>query len=242
MSNTSLSSGKKLVMVAQRQLASLPNISIQRGALGFLFALHFFGVLGIHVPFMAESLRQLTPFESFLSLTPLNLLLTCGILLLFHKEWNKNFVTFILLCVSVGFFIELLGVSTGLVFGEYEYGGVLGPKLWGTPPMIGVNWLILVYASGSIVSGLPVGNWAKAAMGAALMVGLDVLIEPVAMHFGFWYWVNNTVPMLNYLAWFAVSFVLVFAFLKLKFNKKNKAAIYVFLAQLGFFAANLLLM
>ena len=43
---------------------------------------------------------------------------------------------------------------------------------------------------------------------AVFMVGLDFLIEPVAMKYGFWSWHQNEVPLQNYFMWLLVSILM----------------------------------
>ena len=91
------------------------NISI-----AVLIIFHMVGIGGVLLA---------NPIE-FLRLTPLNLLLTLVIILINHQEWK--FVWVFVVTYLVGFFVEVLGVNTGFPFGEYEYGSVLGPKVFET--------------------------------------------------------------------------------------------------------------
>src|SRR4051812_12976794 len=46
-----------------------------------------------------------------------------------------------LVAVAVGAYgIEVLGVHSGVPFGDYRYGTALGPALWGVPIVIGLAW------------------------------------------------------------------------------------------------------
>jgi putative membrane protein len=47
------------------------------------------------------------------------------------------------LIAVAGFFIEAIGVNTGLIFGNYVYKTTLGWKFLETPLIIGVNWILL---------------------------------------------------------------------------------------------------
>ena len=38
-----------------------------------------------------------------------------------------------------------------------------------------------------------------------LMTSLDLLIEPVAIKLGFWFWKNDIIPLQNYAMWFVTS-------------------------------------
>jgi putative membrane protein len=205
----------------------------------FLIALHFFGLLGMHWGFMNAQLQAFTPFESFISLTPLNLILTTGMLLFFHEDWQPAFVLFAVLAILTGFFAEVAGVATGLIFGEYSYGATLGWKLWEVPLVIGLNWFLLSYVCCSILRFE--NKLIRTLAGAALMVLLDLIIEPVAIHYDFWSWALVEVPLQNYLAWFVIALIPCGLFCYLPFKKNNRFAKYVFWAQLLFFAINNLL-
>jgi putative membrane protein len=171
----------------------------------------------------------------FLSLTPLNLLLTLTIIMINHTDWKKWWV--FALTYLLGYFVEVLGVNTGFPFGAYEYGTVLGPKLIATPLMIGVNWLILLYASNSIASSFGLTAITKSLGAAALMVILDYAIEPVAIQYEFWTWAQVDPPFENYMAWFVIAFglSLIWQLSKIELNKKIAIAVYG--VEFGFFAA-----
>lgn len=175
--------------------------------------------------------------EYYQRLTPMNLLLTNVILFAFHKHWNKAFILFAILVFAVGFLSEVLGVHTGLLFGNYTYGQALGVKLWSVPLLIGLNWLMLVYVTGHISNYFKVHWVAKAIFGASLMVLLDFFIEPIATQFDFWSWNGGNIPLSNYIGWFAVAFILQVYFQRAHFAKQNRLAPYVYLVQLLFFMA-----
>ena len=198
----------------------------RKGLLGLMVATYFFGVLGLLLPFSSEL---------FLLLTPVNLFLSAGILLHFHRHWNSAFIIFSVLCYLLGFFSEVAGVATGLLFGSYAYGPVLGFQLWNVPLLIGINWLMLIYSTGTLCANLPVPVAIKAFCASGLMVLLDLFIEPVAMAFNFWQWENDVVPLQNYIAWFIISFFLHLLFFLLPFRKGNPAAKILYLCQLVFF-------
>jgi len=171
----------------------------------------------------------------FQALTPMNLLLTNVLLFSFHRRWNSRFLLFAGVVFAVGFAAEVVGVHTGLLFGTYRYGAALGLKLWEVPLLIGLNWLMLVYATGHITN---LTRWAKvpkALLGAVLMVLLDFFIEPVAVQYDFWSWQADNIPLSNFVGWFIVAFALQLYFQKGGFFKSNRLAPYVYLVQLLFF-------
>src|SRR5690606_27651627 len=95
------------------------------------------------------------------------------LLFYFHREWNRAFFALIAIVYLAGFAIEAVGVATGSIFGTYSYSDVLGPKLLDTPLIIGINWLMLIYATGTIAGNLKLSIFAKALAGAVLMLTLD---------------------------------------------------------------------
>lgn len=198
------------------------------GITSILSIFYAVGIAGILIPL----------HKDFLLLTPFNLLLSLALVYWNHQPWTASTWGFIGLSYVVGFGAELFGVQTGLLFGNYEYGPVLGWQIWGTPLMIGVNWLIVGYCSGVLVNHLLPGQSViiKSLVGALLMVALDVLIEPVAMAYDFWQWEGNSIPLKNYVGWLMVAFPLQLYFATFQGNIKNKAAISLFILQVIFFA------
>jgi bisanhydrobacterioruberin hydratase len=143
----------------------------------------------------------------FLPLTPLNLLLCFGLLLWNIPNLNKQDMFLLLVPFSFGMLAEWLGVNFGLIFGEYAYGNNLGPKIWGVPWMIGINWAILVFLTASIAQKISKNLFVSSIIGAVIMVLLDLIIEQVAPQFDFWEFNNNIVPLQNYVGWFVVAFL-----------------------------------
>ena len=190
-----------------------------------LVVFHAVGIIGIQSDYKAL----------FLMCTPFNLLLSIGLLFWNHTDYSKSFYIFVLLTFLTGYFIEVAGVKTGIIFGQYAYGKTLGFKLLDVPIIIGVNWLMLIYCIGVISNKLQVSALVKSIFGAAALTTLDFFIEAVAIRYDFWKWANYTPPVQNFVAWFIVSFVLLFLFHSLSFNKTNKLAQGLFLIQLVFF-------
>ncbi len=155
-----------------------------------------------------------------------------------HGEWKPIFSLFLLGTFVWGYGAEVMGVNIGFPFGNYSYGPVLGPKLWNTPLMIGVNWILVTYACGTTTNNLiPALHWAfKGFLTSLLMVGLDALIEPVAISFNFWSWEGGSPPLSNYLGWLGVALPPAM-FFHYHFPKvRNKAGVALFIWQLLFFA------
>ncbi|MBK6949449.1 MAG: carotenoid biosynthesis protein [Haliscomenobacter sp.] len=166
-------------------------------AIAVLSILYAVGVVGVLLPIHPD----------FIFLTPLNLLISVSVMLGFHQRWTSRFVAYLGICFVVGFGAEVYGVQTGRLFGAYTYGEVLGIKVFETPLLIGVNWVLVTYSAaaavGAVFPKLP--RLAGSALAAVSMVLLDVLIEPDAIQYGFWTWDNGNVPMQNYLGWFLIA-------------------------------------
>lgn len=171
----------------------------------------------------------------FLSLTPLNLLVNATLLLLNHqKGTNKQWLVFLIIAV-IGYFIEVIGVTTGVIFGDYIYKTTLGWKLFETPLIIGVNWMLLTYGVVYTI-GVKIKNTIGIALASAfVLVALDILIEPVAIKYDFWTWKQAIVPFKNYIAWFFISFILCYIVAHYKSVSKNNFAPYLLVMQFIFF-------
>lgn len=195
-------------------------------AVGILIIFHAVGFWGMLFSGRAEYFQRLTP---------MNLILTNTLLFAFHRRWNTSFLLFAGIVFAVGYLSEVLGVHTGLLFGEYAYGAALGLKVWDVPLLIGLNWLMLVYTTGHISNLIKLPWFIKALLGAGLMVLLDVFIEPVAIQFDFWSWHGNHIPLSNFIGWFFVALVLQAYFQHAAIYKYNRLAPIVYLVQLSFF-------
>ncbi len=179
----------------------------------------------------------------FIYLTPLNLVISFIIVLLSHPKWDLRIASVLLICFLTGMGVEIWGVATGDVFGEYAYGEVLGPKLMGTPYTIGWNWMMLVYCVGTTVQQITdwelsplLNSFVKSILGALLLTSLDILIEPVAIIQGFWSWsADGSIPIQNYIAWFLISFLLLMVYNLVLPQIKNKPAKTLLILQFIFF-------
>ena len=165
--------------------------------LAALVLVNLIGVIG----FRTDSLLPL-----FKTLTPYNLLFTLVICFLYLPR--KTFISNFILLFTIGFGVEFLGVKTGLLFGNYEYGSTLGIKLLDVPLIIGVNWFVLAIGARGCANGITKNSFYQVFCAALFMVGLDFLIEPVAMKYDFWDWHQNKVPIQNYFMWFLISLLM----------------------------------
>lgn len=197
-----------------------------RVAQGLVLLFHLTGFVGLA---FAED-------KSFyLKYTPLTLLLTAGLLGAFQPERNWGFWLFVGQVFLLGFTAEFVGVNTGAIFGSYNYGATLGPKYVEVPWLIGLNWVIVTYCAGILTSYLPLPMLFRVLVGAALMVGFDLCLEPVASTYDFWRWTGNVIPLRNFRDWFLLSLVMQLLFQRSSFIKRNPLVPLVYLVQLLFF-------
>jgi len=189
----------------------------------------------------------------FIKATPFNLLLSALLLVWTQKEKNKYFYFFVAITCMVGFAVEVIGVNTGLLFGDYSYGKALGFQWQKVPLVIGINWFIVLYCCGICINSFlakiitRVSTETKTppqvlnaisvvADGATLAVLFDWFIEPAAVKLGYWQWNGDgSIPLYNYICWGTISVLLLGIFHYLKFNKRNKFAINLLLIQMMFF-------
>lgn len=193
----------------------------------FLIFFYLVGIVGFLLP---------ATHSLFSSLTPFALLLSAGFLIWFHKPgFNaKTFYIFSLIFV-ISFFAEMAGVKTGLLFGDYTYGNGLGVKIMGTPLIIGLNWLMLVYCTKVISDRLSPNRFIRLFSAPLMMVGYDLILEQAAPGLDMWYWAEGTVPIQNYLAWFLLAFLFHLLLRKADLDFKNPLALPVFFIQFLFF-------
>lgn len=178
-----------------------------------LFIIHLVGGVALSL----DSVKSI-----FLLLTPFNLALTFGLLIWGNDDFSINFFKIISVLFLIGFFIEVIGVYSGLLFGEYHYGKTLGFQFLGVPLIIGVNWVLLVMSSFAVSSYFFSNSIFKVVLSSIIMVLLDLMIEPVAIRLDFWHWQAEVIPLQNYLMWFLVALLMnwILTFNKFKFNMK----------------------
>lgn len=193
----------------------------------FIIVFHIVGLIGFLTPFL---------HDLFISLVPFHLLLMAGILIINQKEFSGNFWIGAIVITLAGFLVELIGVKTGLVFGEYNYGKTLGLKLADIPLMIGVNWFIIVFSLGSYLKRkFKHQQTIKSLVGAFFLVLLDYFIEPVAIQQDYWSWAGNVIPLQNFIGWYIVSFLMFRFYFALDFRKSNAVGLTLFITQFLFF-------
>lgn len=201
---------------------------------------HITGALGI----------LFTPYKDwFVNNTPLVLVTMFFLLSKSQTVLSKKYPLFYTIVFIIGMLTEMIGVNTGLLFGHYAYGEVLGPKLYGVPILIGLNWFIIVFCAGSIFNQITILLQAKfnikitktmlAIMvvigGATLATCFDMILEPVAIKLHFWTWEHGQIPLFNYICWFVISAVMLSFNVVLKISYANPFASKLLMIEALFF-------
>src|SRR5690554_2414507 len=76
--------------------------------------------------------------DDFLPLSFMNLLISFVVLLFALKNHSLRFYLFVVIAFSIGMIAEWIGIHTGYLFGDYEYGASLGPLWYQVPFIIGI--------------------------------------------------------------------------------------------------------
>ena len=177
-----------------------------------LAVIYFVGIIGFSQAKFRDTLLPASGVVLYLS--------TLAIAL--ASKNKMKFIVFMSIAFLIGFGAEVIGVNTAYLFGNYVYGVNLGPKLLNVSIVIGLLWGVLALGAASMVDQLSIFNRWKVFFGAAIMLGVDLIMEPVAIANQFWSWEGGNVPLYNYVCWFLISILLQLILRKFKLNEKNK--------------------
>lgn len=169
-------------------------------------------------------------------LTPFTLLLTGGIVLFFsQKSSDTKLLFWVIITYSITFTLEVIGVKTGFIFGNYSYGKTLGFSLFEVPLIIGFNWVLVVMGAIKLSKRFFNDYFFIALFTGIFAVIFDFFLEPTAISLDYWYWEGNQIPLQNYIAWFVIAFLFSILFQKMKINISSTLVEKYFLTQLTFF-------
>ncbi len=193
-----------------------------------LASMYLAGLIGLSVETSRNFFQMLTPFH---------LLTTFVLLVVFQNDRHSAFYSFMILCILASYLAEVAGVHTGVLFGIYRYHTTLGWKVLEVPPLIGINWFILISSTGITIQrfGSQYPAWLKAVAGALIMTAFDYIAEPAAIMLDMWDWYGKQPPLRNYLMWFSLSGLLLYGFYQSPFQKKNPLASWILAFQVVFF-------
>jgi bisanhydrobacterioruberin hydratase len=221
-----------------------PPQAFKREQIAFIVSImfHSFGLWGM-----------LNKIPFFVNNTALNLVISFLLILYTHRKYNISFIVFLIFAFGVGFLVEVIGVNTGYLFGNYEYGTLMGPKYLNVPYIIGLQWLVTIYCccmvfafvqrytfrlmeSQGLTPPKRIYNFTFLFDTALIALFFDWVMEPVAQKLGYWQWLpNGEIPMFNYYCWFLCSLPIIWCFKWCKVFDFNKFAIHLLMIQFMFF-------
>lgn len=192
----------------------------------FFVIFYLVGILGMLYGPTRDFFSQLNSFALIISFLAI---------LVFHPKWDKTTISIFVFIWLAGFLTEVAGVKTGKIFGNYQYGESLGLKLFDTPLIIGMNWLLVTYMAASVVNRYITTSYIQVPVSALLMSGYDLLLEQLAPRLDFWSWQNDNIPVRNYVAWLVLGFVFQLVFRVARINTRNAVAPFILMVQIVFF-------
>lgn len=175
--------------------------------------IHLVGLIGINSSFST----------GFVQFTPFHLIILTFILFANTNVRIPSFQLYVGICLFGGWLIEAAGVHSQQIFGAYSYGDTLGLKLLEVPVIIGVNWFLLSYCF-LCCTNIILDPIQRSLVVAMCMTLFDLIMEPAAIHLGYWTWHCPNIPVQNYIAWFLFSWLFAYVGLSLKVQYQNKLA------------------
>jgi uncharacterized membrane protein len=148
----------------------------------------------------------------------------------FYELGARRTLLYVALSSVIGFLGEVLGANTGVPFGKYSYGDLLGAKVLGVSVVVPLLWFVITFIAFSIVvqgAARSTGRGTYILQAAALTAfgatSWDILVDPMfsSPSYGYWTWAPNQgptlsgVPLTNFVGWFVLVFLMVACFLYL---------------------------
>lgn len=125
--------------------------------------------------------------------------------------------TLLLVAGGGGLLAEVVGVHTGVPFGDYAYSGTLGWQPLGVPAVVPMAWVMMAWPALHVGRLLATGALARVAVGAFALTAWDLFLDPQMVDAGHWAWANPSphlpgvegIPLTNFAGWLLVSFLVV---------------------------------
>jgi uncharacterized membrane protein len=128
----------------------------------------------------------------------------------------RGILVFAAICALVGNITENLSISTGFPFGHYYFTGLMGPKLFQVPVLLGLAYIGMAYISWTLarqIAGQATNLLTVPITASFIMVAWDFAQDPVwGTVLNGWVWIDGGpwfgVPISNYFGWYATVFVI----------------------------------
>ena len=162
-----------------------------------------------------------------------------------------NMISFITISVILSATLEIIGTNTGWLTGKFKYTDRACPlpSILGVPLCYPLAWCGLVYTgmwtaicfttdikTSNFEIGLPV-----LLLTPALVTLLDIILDPIAVHEGRWFWEKPGrfygVPFSNFRGWFITTLIIILSFtyvLRPELQMNDLSRWFVFAPALGF--------
>lgn len=125
-------------------------------------------------------------------------------------------------CVAaalIGFGADVLGVHTGIPFGDYRYSGALGVRVAGVPLVAGLAWAMLAWPAALVAQRLAGTVPMRVLIGGWALASWDLFLDPQLVAAGGWRWADPNphlpgvpaVALTNYAGWLLVATLISFA-------------------------------
>lgn len=150
------------------------------------------------------------------------------------KLWGvRPTAIYVIIAMVIGYVAELIGIHTGWIFGAYHYNAAENRGLMGGVPLsIPIMYAILLYAGNFICIALSKkflakkNLWVLSLMTGFILMLKDVVTDPLqSTVYRVWIWDNGgdyfSVPIHNFIGWFAVFAVMTFAAVSLTWHKNR---------------------
>jgi putative membrane protein len=194
-----------------------------------LMLIFIVGIIGHTIEYTREIMLILTP--------PTLIITSLAVFFTFFHRVNKNFYYWFFLTFVSTFILEAVGVKTGLIFGSYTYGNVLGPHLLDVPVLIGINWALIIIGAILISAKLTKNRILMPLLAGLFAVTFDLVLEPVAIKLNYWNWEGGNIPVQNYIAWFVIGTISAVLFSLMRVKVNDEVPKYYFITQFLFFVA-----
>ncbi len=136
----------------------------------------------------------------------------------------KTSFRMLLVVFALSWLVEEIGVTTGLLFGEYYYTEKLGLKLLDVPVVVPLAWFMVIFVSNVMANYIGDRSVVTAStrvphelmmslIAAFIAVVYDMCTDPIMVHqVKAWVWVDGGeyfgIPLKNFAGWLSTAFIL----------------------------------
>lgn len=204
------------------------KIKIENLIAKLIYLLYIVEAVGISIP----------PYRSFMiSLSPFVFMLSAMMVLFYElKEGNYGFFLWGIIVFLFIFIVVSIGVKTGLVFGRFSFGPVLGSKVNDVPLIIIVNWLFLITGASILASYAEKGLYLTPLLVSVLVLLLLLVLEPAGIKLGYWNWENNLISLQSYYGWMLLTYFISFTYYFYNVSNRSVLPVKFFIIQTLFFS------